>query len=464
MKDRISVKGQGRRMEQYKRFAVLSIAAALLAVACGYVPNPAEHHPTKEKEPAAESDAHRNLSTIIPTSEGTPPTSLYDGVGISVDVLSGGVTPGGRIIVHYNYYGCNHQGGPVFLEGLWLHRKEERRLGVWTRLGPVQRGEFTEFLQIPESTPPATDYVVTAWSQGYLNRFFCWGQSSPFPVNNEPDRLDFRIIRPSGGEQWEPGTLHYILWSFANIDEVLQDHNANVDLATAFSITRSEGRPTGWRYVDMPISGVSCYAPSSVCSMPWVVPLDMELSDRYALQIWLEHDGSRITSTDPGEFAICDDCLHRNTTPTDARIVGVQILTAEGRFNGHAEVDYYTDHGYTTIHYDARVAFDHLPPPKYCELMLETYVGRRVDGRDVFPNAWDTATPETLSPAPNVLHDGFQLPPGLTPGETIPIRANLIFGHRQLPKDAREHLDVCEPNTQNNTYDFFVTLRDAGSR
>lgn len=452
-------------METNNFSASVSIAAALFVVACAKSPIP----PGASEMPLPRDWAGDTwgLSDIIPSSQDVPPVLPYDGVGISVDVLSSAIVPGpnatGRIVVHYNYYGCDFPSGEEvgdrFFEGIYLRREENWNWNTWRYIGPVQRGAVTDILQIPDSTPPASDYVVTVWSQ--TSRFQCWGHSNTFPINSTSEELDFRVIRPHRG-QWQKDTPQTIIWSFANLDM----EAANGNLENAFDVDlmhRVDGIDySAWM---IPTTGMSCYPPSRICSLPWIVRNDV--SELRAGRYWIRiatpaTHGFSHTESPPLE--ICDNCATREAL-TDVWVRTVQISTADGYFDNHAEVDYYTDSGSTRVDLHVRLRFNGEDPPSNCEITAFFSLGRRVDGDDVFG-----AGSEGIVTAPvfgnRVIHTSIALPPGLTPGDTIPIRVKLIIGHSQLPKDLRQHLDVCEPerNTENNTYDFSVTLRDAGSR
>jgi hypothetical protein len=449
--------------------ALVSIAAALFVVACAKSPIPPGAVETQL--PPDSLKGTWGLADIIHSSEYVPPVLPYDGVGISVDVLSSAIAPGpnapGRIVVHYNYYGCDspsgEEVGDVVFEGIFLRRQGEWDWNTWMRLSPVKRGAVTEILEIPDSTPPASNYVVTVWSQ--TSGFQCWGNSNTFPINSTSDELDFRVIRPHRGAQWQKGTRQTIIWSFANLDMEVPNGNLEnafkVELLNGIEFSDGVTHPI-W---EIPSTGMSCHGPSRICSLPWIVP-DNITSKYYRIRI--TPSGSHAVGFTEWLY-ICDDCATHEAL-TDVWVEKVSISTADGRFDNHAEVDYYTDTGSTSVQFHVGLGFNGEDPPSNCEFTAATQLGRRVDGEDVFPASFPVDRYNSWSGSDvgfdRVIHASIALPPGLTPGDTIPIRVRLILGHAQLPAYARTHLEVCEPerNTGNNIYDFSVTLRDAGSR
>jgi len=462
-------------MEARSFYAFLIIAAALYMAACAKSPIPPEGAETETPQPPESLNRTWGLVDIIPSSEDAPPKVPYDGTGISVDVLSGAIAPppngSGRIVVHYKN-SCDFSAGPLDFQGLFLRREDDWDLQSWPRLQgadwTVKRGEVTEIVELPDSTPPGSDYVVTVYYQTSRGGK-CWGNSNPFPIYSSTEERDFRVIRPHRRAQWQKGTHQTIIWSFANLNMAVGDRN----LEDAFKVELVNGiefsdgiEHSIW---EIPSEDISCHAPSRLCSLPWNIPDDISTGS-YRIRV------TPVPSVDPDavflqpewSLHICDDCATGEVL-TDVSVTRVEILTADGSSYDTAEVDYYTDSGTTSIQFNAHVGWNGEYPSHNCALTVFSYLGTRVDGVDVF-----RTTKENATTGPSVgylgdrlaIHSGISLPTGLTPGDTIPIRVKLILGHTQLPEDIRDPLEACEPeeNMENNTYDFSVTLRDAGSR
>lgn len=458
-------------LETKKLYRFVTIPIALFLVACAPSPFPPGEIET-EPPPDLSNAGTWGLTDILPSSQDVPPVLPSDGVGISVDVLSGAISPGpsaaGQIVVHYNYYGCDfpsgEEVGDVLFEGVYLRREDEWNWNNWTYLSPVKRGAVTEVLQIPDSTPPASDYVVTVWSETF-NRFQCWGNSNTFPISSTAEEPDFRVIRPHHG-QWQKDTPQTIIWSFANLDTEGVNFNPESDFHLHLMHRVDGGISSA---LEIPTTSMSCYLPSRICSLPLIVRNDV--SELRAGSYWINVDASvpeaswwaRAEST---PLRVCDDCATHEAL-TDVWIRNVRILTDGRHVDDHAEVDYYTDAGTTSVKFDVNLGYNGESPPTNCEITARSFIGRRIDGDDVFGAGRDDGVAVASGFGNNyVIHAGAGLPAGLTPGDTIPIRVKLIVAHKRLPWDLRRHLEVCEPETNrgNNTYDISVTLRDAGSR
>jgi hypothetical protein len=383
---------------------------------------------------------------------GVPATTMSDGVGVSVDVVSAGHLPGSEIDVRYD---CHHCDCPrISTSGIFLRREgtwESR--GLWLYLGMAEAGgPFTETFTIPSTAEPADDYVVTVWAGDE-----CWGESSSFPIRDTmTGRPDFRVIRPNGGELWPIGSLQTIRWSFANLLSVPPSSPA-----TAFDVELTR---EGGFAIDIPTTDASCDLDSATCSLPWIPSSDLEIGSGYKIRISFadasapggeRHCESRDT------FGLCEDCAFYYTeAATDVWVEWVDVHPTDGIADEHVEKRYFTDDRSTNLRYDVRVGYNGQPPPEGCELVVRSFRG---DGYYASYSEGSSAVATRLVASGASARMIQVLPPGLTLGDTIPIRVELIIGHEDISPRVRMHLDLCESLTENNTYDFSVTLIEAGS-
>jgi len=382
-----------------------------------------------------------------------PPVSLYSGTGIAVDVLGTGLTPGSDLVVRYNCWGCDcERVNPPTGTRINLHRETDS-MGRWYVVGAARSGgERTETLHIPEEITPAHDYVITLWGGSG-----CWGESNSFPILASSTETDFRVIRPNGGEGWQRGTTQRIRWSVANLFGA--GSSGEPDARYAIELLR-DGAPVE----DIPTSGIAYDSATRTCSVPWEIPPTLSYGTRYKVRIQAtnraEPGGAPLTAESAENFTICDDCMVEDlTSRTDLWIECVEIGGNDGTCEDNKIVDYYTDRGSTSLLVAVRVRWNGERPLPMCHPVVRIYRSDRG-----YSSMGDCCTAREYDVSGDIVHTGITLPPGLTPGSTIPLRAEIVCGHEEIDARSRSHLDICECCTGNNHYDFSVTLRDAGSR